>query len=166
MANWRAIRSEIESNDYVYVLAVSGGVDSMVLLDFFRRCNCDFVVAHFDHNLQPANMQMKLIVRDVCQRAGLNFTEGQGYNIASTAQFSGTGVENEARRQRYIFLRDVCDHCSKLLNKPAKIVTGHHKDDQVETVLLNLFRGVELTNVFMKKMNNDVYRPFLSVRSY
>src|SRR3546814_16395858 len=59
MTPWRAVREEIEKKNTTYVLAISGGVDSMVLLDFFTRSKTDFVVAHFNHNLQPINVDME-----------------------------------------------------------------------------------------------------------
>lgn len=157
MVAWREIRAEIEKMDSIFVLAISGGIDSMVLLDFFTRTKAKFVVAHFNHNLQPINAEMEKHVVDYCINHNIVYYVGQGVSIELNSKLNHTSIEAEARRQRYDFLSAVAQGPNSI------IVTAHHQDDQVETVLLNLFRGVGLQSVFMHKNNGRQYRPFLEV---
>lgn len=161
MVAWREIRAEIEKMDTIFVLAISGGIDSMVLLDFFSRSKSKFIVAHFNHNLQPINADMEKHVVDFCISNNIEYYVGQGVSIELNSKLNHTSVEAEARRQRYDFLSAVAKSVSG--DRVATIVTAHHQNDQVETVLLNLFRGVGLQSVFMEKYNGRQYRPFLEV---
>lgn len=161
--NWRAIKKEIESEDVVYVLAISGGVDSMALVDFFRRSKCDMVVAHFNHNLQEINNSMETHVTSYCKDHSLLLYKSNGVSIKLNSQVHNTSIEAEARNQRYRFLNKVCQVVSEQFNKKTVIVTGHHNDDQVETVLLNLFRGVALDQTPMKRHDGNRYKPFLEI---
>lgn len=172
MAAWRAIRDEIENMDATFILAISGGVDSMVLLDFFARSKADFVVAHFNHNLQPINVDMQKHVVDYCVEHDIEHYVGKGISIQLNSKLNHTSVEAEARRQRYDFFHAVSRAITdkkdpnvvlRRVSTYPVIVTAHHEDDQVETVLLNLFRGVGLQSVFMNDMAGDRYRPFLKV---
>ena len=83
------------------VLAVSGGVDSMVMLDIFR--NDDVIVAHFNHGTRPsANDDMNFVLRIADERYNL------GEQSVTRAANLGEGVSEEAAREaRYEFLRAV-----------------------------------------------------------
>lgn len=172
MTAWREIRENIENMDATHVLAISGGVDSMVLLDFFTRSKADFVVAHFNHNLQPINADMEKHVIEYCAEHNIEHYVGKGVSIQLNSKLNHTSIEAEARKQRYSFLNAVCTAISRasdpnvLLRRVSAqpmIVTAHHEDDQVETVLINLFRGVGLQSLYMKEFSGGCYRPFLQV---
>lgn len=163
MTAWRSIRENIEKMDTTFVLAISGGVDSMVLLDFFTRTKAKFVVAHFNHNLQPINDDMQKHVVNYCVERDIEYYVGQGASIALSSKLFHTSVEAEARRQRYDFLTAVKNTIQKCNGKECAIVTAHHQDDQIETVMLNLFRGVGLQSLYIKEFANNVFRPFLEV---
>lgn len=163
MTAWRSIRKNIEKMDATFVLAISGGIDSMVLLDFFHRSKAKFTVAHFNHKLQPINEDMEKLVVDYCVSNNIPYYVGTGANIEHISKIMNTSIEAEARRQRYDFLAEIAKIVHFLDNKDAIIVTAHHQDDQVETVLLNLFRGVGLQSVYIKELSNKVFRPFLEI---
>lgn len=163
MTAWRELRKEIEGMDAKFVLAISGGVDSMALVDFFRRSKCEFVVAHFNHQLQPINQLMEKIVREYCEQYSIEFYVGKGVSIKLSASLNHVSVEAEAHQQRYSFLNAVSRAISGDKGFKTYIVTAHHQDDQVESVLLNLFRGVSLDSVFMKKIDGNRYKPLLNV---
>lgn len=163
MANWREIRSKIENNDTFYLLAISGGVDSMVLLDFFNRSKCHFAVVHFNHQLQDCNNDMQTLVENYCNDHSIMFDVGYGYDIVKNAKELGCGMEAEARKQRYEYLESMAIGYGRLYNKEVCIVTAHHLDDQVETVLINMFRGVGLQSIFMEENSNNRFRPFISI---
>lgn len=147
--SWRRIRSEIERWQCV-VVAVSGGADSMFLLDFVRRCEVRFTVAHFDHGMRACSRRDCEHVRAFCEKIGASFVTGVGKDIHDEAS---------AREQRYGFLSSVQKDTGAL-----RILTGHHYDDQVETVILRLIRGYPHHTLTMKRDNGLVFRPFINVR--
>ena len=129
-----------------YVLAVSGGVDSMVLLDLVARnyddflvnnfpgakWPDDFVVAHFDHGIRDEESHSDARFVDVTVRRLYGLTP-----IICTASLPADTSEEDARLARYNFLNDVIAR----LPEPAVIVTAHHQDDLLETAIMNLVRG-------------------------
>lgn len=147
---WNKIRSEIKSTAKNYILAVSGGVDSVFLLDFVSKCDVRYTVAYFDHGLGNGNEQF---VKDLAYKYGVPFVVGYGTDIAKAKS-----IECEARIQRYRFLNNV-----KEQTNAEKILTAHHLDDNVETIMLRLMRGHDHSTLGMNKFSCDVYRPLLEV---
>ena len=135
------------------VVAVSGGVDSMFLLDFLTRCDVRLHVAHVNHNLRPEALAEQEFVQRTAKQLGLPFSTITCEGIAEAVS-----IEAEARRQRYDFLRSV-----KREIGAYAIVTGHHLNDQVETILLRLMRGAPHDSLGMVENNGDVLRPFLEI---
>ncbi len=151
---WREIIDEINTTSERYLLCVSGGVDSMFMLDFFgKNCRQPFRVAHFNHRLRPTAENEENLVREWCGRNDVPFLTAEGDPEAMRAAKS---LEAEARDQRYTFFATV-KHEDELL------VTAHHANDQVETVLMRLMRGYPHDSLRMSKRSGDRYRPFLSV---
>lgn len=112
------------------ILAVSGGVDSMVMLDMICRSknysSSDIIIAHFDHGTRPSSRLDAEFVERKAQEYAVEFRLGKGE--------LGEGVdEATARSVRYDFLHS--------LDPFATIFTAHHLDDLVETVAINLVRG-------------------------
>jgi tRNA(Ile)-lysidine synthase len=151
---WRDLIDEINSTSERYLLCVSGGVDSMFLMAFFaKNCTRPIRVAHFNHGLRPAAREEETFVRNAAERLGFPFLTAAGDPEAMRASRS---LEAEARRQRYDFLETVRDDGEML-------VTGHHANDQLETVLLRLMRGYPDDNLRMKRINGTRYRPLLEI---
>lgn len=149
---WRAIRNEIKNKNERFVLGVSGGMDSMFMLDFFRRIpGIEFVVGHFNHQDHEIVDKMEVFVREYCRSNGIAYWGGVG-----THENKGRGFEDEDRRQRYAFLNHV-----KTKMGYDRIVTAHHFSDQIETIFLRLIRGYPHDNLKMK--SGEIYRPFLNV---
>ena len=121
------------------VVAVSGGVDSVVLLDFlvrfFRNKNGqkwleeNIIVAHFEHGIRGKESQEDCeFVRRLAEKDRLKFKFEHG-NLGENSS------EEKARNARYIFLRKIAKR------ENAIIFTAHHKNDLAETFALNLARG-------------------------
>lgn len=122
------------------VIGVSGGVDSMVLLSLFlglrRRYRLSLHVAHLDHGLRGSeSADAASFVARHCEAHGLpaTITTADGAMLRSR---SGGSLQNAARTLRYRFIEQVADG-----RGATKIAIGHHRDDQAETVLMNLLRG-------------------------
>lgn len=116
--------------------AVSGGADSMALMHLLHRADVPCAVACFDHQTrQGASAEDARFVADAARELGLPFHLGAA-DVAALATASGDSFEMAARRARYAFLLDTARTCGC-----TAIATGHHADDQAETVLLRLLRG-------------------------
>lgn len=151
--SWRKIRQQIQSHAGSYVVAVSGGVDSMFLLDFMTRCDVRLHIAHVDHKLRADSYLERQFVQETAQGLGLPFS----YHECSGIHHADS-IEAEARAQRYNYLIDLRNEI-----QADKVVTAHHLNDQVETILLRLMRGHPHTALGMPVDNGVVYRPFLEI---
>jgi tRNA(Ile)-lysidine synthase len=115
-------------------VAVSGGVDSMVLLHVLRGLGHDCIVAHVDHGLRGAASDGdRRFVEDHATRLGLPFRSVR-VDVKSAAD--GISVQMAARKLRYDWFSEL------LFEGPDRMAMGHHRDDATETLLLNLLRGV------------------------
>ncbi|HEX4629177.1 MAG TPA: tRNA lysidine(34) synthetase TilS [Gemmatimonadales bacterium] len=117
----------------VAVVAVSGGPDSVALLDLLHPLapahGLTLVIAHADHGIQSDSRTVGQSVRELAVRYGLPFELGE-------LALGHGATETLARRARYAWLNDV-----KRRRNARYIVTAHHRDDQMETILLRLLRG-------------------------
>lgn len=122
------------------LLAVSGGVDSMVLLELLRRVAPELgvriAVAHFNHGLRGAESDGdERFVRNAADRLNLMFVGGAG-DVSGLAGRKGISIEMAARELRHDFLAQAAERCGA-----RTIALAHHADDQVETFWLRLLRG-------------------------
>lgn len=112
-----------------FIVAVSGGVDSVVLLNMITRIKeYELIVAHFDHGIRPESADDARFVAALAKKYKLSYEEGH-------AVLGPQASEGLAREKRYRFLRQVAK------KHHAKIMTAHHSDDIVETIAINLRRG-------------------------
>jgi tRNA(Ile)-lysidine synthetase-like protein len=132
-----------------YLVAVSGGVDSVVLLDMLVGTGHDIVVAHVDHGIRGDSAADARFVRELAARYKVPFVMQEAH--------LGAGVsEEQAREARYRFLYEQ----AKIHN--AVIVTAQHLDDLVETVALNLERGTGWRGLGVMA-REGIRRPLLEV---
>lgn len=142
-----------------YVVGVSGGVDSVVLLHKLVHdtslWSADFpkgniIVAHFDHGIRAESAEDAEFVQKLAETYGLEF--------ATRREVLGeTSSEELARQRRYAFLSSVATSHSGL------IVTAHHADDLIETIAINCQRGTGWRGVAVLG-RSDVWRPLLNLR--
>ena len=136
--------SKYIKTDDILILAVSGGVDSMVLLDLVlaRHPKDKIVVAHFDHSLRWSESDWdREYIAKYCNTWNITF-EVEKMDIASLAKEEKMSVEAVARKYRYEFLTRIAEKYS------AKyILTAHHQDDRIETAVFNLIRGTKLGGI-------------------
>lgn len=150
-----------------FILGVSGGIDSMVMLDAFYLLSKKFgfkvYVAHFNHKLRGEDSEKdSQFVQSVSSKYKLEFYSGTG-NVKSFAEKNNLSIELSSRTLRYNFF----ERTSRNLDADF-VVTAHHKNDLAETFLINLFRGSGLTGLsgipsvrkFVK--NVRIIRPLLN----
>ena len=135
-----------------YIIAVSGGIDSVVLLDILSQIHDSrFIVAHYDHGIRVDSGEDRMFVASLAEKYGLPFYSEEGKLGASAS-------EALARDKRYAFLRKIMGQT----NADA-IITAHHEDDALETMILNYMRGTGRRGMGVLRSNNEIVRPLLSV---
>ena len=140
--------------------AVSGGLDSMCLLDYMtRQPGFSVAAAHFNHGLRGSEADRdEEFVRDYCAKRRIPFVSGSG-DVRSFAEKEGLSIEEAARQLRYAFLQETAEK-----NGADAILTAHHADDNAETVLLSLVRGTGSAGLAgIPQVRGNICRPFLRI---
>lgn len=137
-----------------YLVAVSGGVDSMVLLHALQCLEITISVAHVNYQLRGRDSDLDAdLVHNYCKA---NHIEHFQLNAEMTGK---VGVQEEARVLRYSWFQELLE--KKRLDV---IITAHHLDDQAETILQKLCRGTGLGGASgMRAVNGHVLRPLLEI---
>jgi tRNA(Ile)-lysidine synthetase-like protein len=109
----------------------------------------DLVIAHFDHGIREVSANDAELVKNLAVKYQIEYVVGHG-------QLGKTASEQLARTKRYDFLRNLCK------GDPCKIVTAHHQDDLLETILMNLIRGTGWRGL-TPFWSDDIERPLLGL---
>ena len=133
-----------------YLIAVSGGVDSVVLLDMLAKKHKNILVAHFDHGIREDSKEDAIFVRQLAVKYGVKF-------FTKREELGANASEEKARRARYKFLRELSE------KQNATIVTAHHLDDVVETIIINMVRGTGWRGLAVLNAE-DIYRPLINLK--
>jgi tRNA(Ile)-lysidine synthase len=145
------------------VVAVSGGADSVALLDILSsmtKLRLNLVVAHLNHGLRGKESDGDAaFVEELAARYQLPF-ELQRVDVKEIGTLRKVSLEEAGRMARYEWFDTVAKSCAARL-----IALGHHADDQAETFLLRLFRGSGITGLSsMRLLSSDRYvRPLLQL---
>jgi tRNA(Ile)-lysidine synthase len=151
----------VQRDDSV-IVAVSGGPDSVCLLDLLNalkdELGIQLMVAHFDHGLRPDQDEEETrFVASLADALGLPFASEKANQDLGTGSGS---LEERARNARYRFLEGVRKQVSA-----QKIALGHTLNDQAETVLMRLLRGSGTSGLagIPPKRDNTIIRPLIDV---
>lgn len=139
------------------LLAISGGLDSMTLLDWLykyrKKLEIEICLAHVNHGLREESDFEEQELKKIAKKLGVNIF---------TSSFSGPFSEQKARAFRYSFFKKIMkeEQCTAL-------VTAHHADDQAETIFMRILRGSRLFHISGIKekqrfANGELIRPLLS----
>lgn len=148
----------LESGSTV-VVGLSGGADSTALLKVLLALGYRCITVHCNFHLRGAESDRdQKFVEELCQNLGVELIVCS-YDTASYARESGISIEMAARELRYADFERI------MIERGASaICIAHHRDDSVETVLLNLIRGTGLRGLTgIKPKNGNIIRPLLCV---
>ena len=147
------LNKNISTNEYI-VIGVSGGADSMMLLALLESVSNNIVCAHIHHNLRPESDEEEQFVRMYCASHNIIFE-------TTKFEYDDKFSEKVAREKRYAFFEEI-------LNKYGSktLLTAHHGDDLIETILMRLVRGSTMKGYAGIELISDreaykIYRPLL-----
>tara|TARA_Y100000591_G_scaffold238447_1_gene209137 strand:+ start:392 stop:1801 length:1410 start_codon:yes stop_codon:yes gene_type:complete len=148
-----------EKNDIKVLLAFSGGSDSMLLLYLFLRYfekknNQTIKIAHINHNIRNDSYKDEAFATKVGLELGIDTYLRQ---LNPKLKSNNDSIESWARKERYKLLSEI------LIESNSNIIlTGHHKNDQAETILKNISESTGLFGLGgMKSINKNLIRPLL-----
>lgn len=155
--NFKKILMELEENisSEKFLLAVSGGADSMVLASLFKICNLNFEIAHVNYHFrdEDSNLDQK-IVEDFCKKNNIKF---HLKDVSEEEKSKMKSLQNWARELRYDFFFKILEE-----ENLDFIVTAHHLNDELETFIINLSRGSGIKGLSgIPKNENRILRPLL-----
>ena len=141
------------------LVALSGGADSVALLHVLLQLGYECVAAHCNFHLRgDESMRDERFTRTLCQQLGTRL-EVRHFDVPARMATDGSSLEMACRDLRYEWFEDLRrnENCEA-------IAVAHHRDDNIETLLLNLLRGTGITGIAgIKPVNGHIVRPMLCV---
>lgn len=139
------------------IVALSGGIDSMVLFNIIYNLNENVIIAHVNHNKRKESIEEYAYIEQMAKDYNIPF---EGYSLEKTKD----NFHHESRLQRYDFFRAVAQKYNS-----TKIAVAHHLDDQVETVLMRIVRGTSFSGYSgIKEIRYDrnvsIIRPLMDTK--
>ncbi len=140
-----------------FYIAVSGGIDSMVLLHLFQHFPFAFGVLHCNFKLRGDESDADMrFMHDYCEENRLQLKIGF-FETETIAKELKMSIQETARNLRYNWFYEQMEE-----NKVDFVATAHHLDDQLETFLINLSRGTGIDGLIgIPKLNDQIFRPLL-----
>lgn len=143
------------------IATVSGGADSVALLSALSSCGClDVIALHCNFHLRgEESMRDQHHVEKLCSEIGVRLMVKDFDTSGYIRENKGLSIEMACRKLRYDWFRETAGKMDA-----DRIATGHNADDNIETMLLNLFRGSGTTGLRgMLPDNGGIWRPLLSI---
>lgn len=153
IANWK----QVFADQKTVLLAVSGGVDSMVMASLFLNAKLPFAIAHCNFQLRGEDADKdEALVRDWAEQHGVKFHSIR-FDTNAKVQEWKKGIQETARILRYDWLEQMRSEHSY-----SAIATAHHANDNAETLLMNLFKGTGISGLHgIQEVNGRIVRPLL-----
>ena len=153
------IENDINLAEDKYLLAVSGGIDSMVLFDLFLKNNINFSVASCNFQLRGEDSDNDLkFVENICIKNSINLYS----TVLDVDKFSTMrkiSTQMAARELRYDFFKKILEKY-----KYSYIVTAHHLDDNIETIIFNFIKSTGYKGLVGIPFNkNKILRPLINI---
>lgn len=169
---WSAHFCKLSTVNCQLVLAVSGGIDSVVLTDLVFNAGFSFSIAHCNFQLRGEESERdEGFVRKLAEKYGVA-VHVKRFDTLHYAEQKKTGIQETARELRYQWFHTLVEHCTLVVDRKQTnnhqrttisfIATAHHADDNVETVLFNIFRGTGISGLHgILPKQEDILRPLL-----
>ena len=149
------------------ILAVSGGVDSVVMTDLFYQAGFDFTIVHCNFQLRGSVSDSDAIFVKALGEKYEKEVIVKEFDTANYAAENKIAIQEAARNLRYNWFQEVLvQKKAQYLNKEIGIVTAHHANDNIETVLLHFFRGTGvhgLRGILPIQKDRSIIRPLLHI---
>jgi tRNA(Ile)-lysidine synthase len=165
--NFKQQFSQLFSTNCHFLLAVSGGIDSIVLADLFFKSGFEFSIAHFNFQLRGnESNDDEIFVKQIAGKYK-KFFFVKKFDTENSAAENKISIQEAARNLRYEWFKEIINSQSSITNTTNYLATAHHADDNIETAMLNFFRGTGLHGLkgiprFDKK--RKIIRPLLFAR--
>ena len=145
--------------DALYLVALSGGADSVALLLCLKELGYRVEAVHCNFHLRgEESLRDEQFCEDLCQRENIPFHKVH-FDTQAYADLHKVSIEMAARELRYRYFFQL----KEALGADG-VCVGHHKEDSIETILINLVRGTGLSGLMgIRPRNHDVIRPLLCV---
>ena len=153
-------QKELMNKNQLYLVALSGGADSVALLLALKKIGYNIEAAHCNFHLRGEESDRdEDFCKKLCHKLDIKLHLAH-FDTQTNASLHGISIEMAARNLRYNYFEALL----KDINASA-VCVAHHKDDSAETLLLNLVRGTGIEGLTgIKSKNNRIVRPFLCVR--
>lgn len=150
-------QNHLLARDQSAILAVSGGIDSVVMAHLFHKLGRHFEIAHCNFSLRgDASNQDEAMVKGLAEKLGVPL-QVKSFDTKIYAANNNLSIQMAARELRYNWFNELVD-----TNKNKKIATAHHQGDVVETMLFNLTKGTGISGLHGILVKRDyLIRPML-----
>jgi tRNA(Ile)-lysidine synthase len=149
--------NRLASQDDRILLAVSGGIDSMVMAHLFIRSGYNTGIAHCNFSLRGEESDHdEILVREMAEHYRVPFYSVR-FSTAEYAKKNGISIQMAARDLRYEWFEEI-----RVANNFNKIAVAHNLNDNIETLLINLIRGTGIAGLTgIKASSSNIIRPLL-----
>ena len=164
--NWKQNFSHLSANNCHLLVAVSGGIDSVVLVDLLHQLYFSFAIAHCNFELRGEESERdEVFVTALAKRYNKPLFV-QKFKTRLFAEASKLSIQEAARKLRYDWFSEIVNNQLSVISHQSSaisfIATAHHANDNIETLLINFFRGTGIGGLhgILPKQSN-VIRPLL-----
>jgi tRNA(Ile)-lysidine synthase len=157
---WKENFSQLSSANCHLLLAVSGGIDSVVLTDLVFNAGIPFTIVHCNFQLREEESERdEGFVRTLGEKYGVEILVKR-FETSPYAEQHKLGIQEAARVLRYDWFNELISCHPSSAN--CNLVTAHHADDNIETVLFNIFRGTGINGLHgILPKQGKIIRPLL-----
>ena len=150
-------KHQLLSRDSLHIVALSGGADSVALLHILSELGYRIEAAHCNFHLRGEESNRdELFVKELCEKNNIPLHLIH-FNTEEYASLHQVSIEMAARDLRYHYFSQLCQDIGA-----ASVCVAHHRDDAVETLLMNLLRGSGIHGLTgIRPQNGLVVRPLL-----
>lgn len=143
-SHWATTFPSITNHNTHFLIAVSGGVDSIVLAALMHQMGASCTIAHANFQLRgEESVRDESFIKDFAVKWGMPLLTKRFDTLAFADQYK-MGIQQAAREIRYAWFETLVKELTAIKNSKIVLLTAHHADDQVETVLMQFFRGTGL----------------------